>query len=151
MTSNFIIPKPKYFEPREGFFNFTPATKIWRDEPNQWNATYLQDLLALSSPSLLPENAGETDGVNLQIDSSLESLREEGYHLLVRETHIEISAPTTNGVFYGIQSLRQLLPVEIENLKKSAAPAWKIPCCEIIDSPRFPWRGTPWSRPQGWM
>ncbi|MCK7528175.1 MAG: beta-N-acetylhexosaminidase [Ignavibacteriales bacterium] len=52
-----------------------------------------------------------------------------------------IEASELNGLFYGIQSLRQLLPIEIESKTKVENVEWKIPCVVILDEPEFIWRG----------
>ena len=52
-----------------------------------------------------------------------------------------IAAPTPAGVFHGIQTLRQLLPVRIESRQLVEGVAWKVPCLAIDDQPRFKWRG----------
>jgi hexosaminidase len=54
---------------------------------------------------------------------------------------VHIAAPEASGVFYGIQSLRQLLPVEVERRSPVPNSAWQTPCVTIRDWPRFPWRG----------
>jgi hexosaminidase len=65
----------------------------------------------------------------------------EGYHLSVTPKNILITANQPAGLFYGVQTLVQLFPKEIE----SAAPVknikWEAPCVEITDYPRFGWRG----------
>jgi hexosaminidase len=53
---------------------------------------------------------------------------------------VTISAPTAAGVFFGLQTLRQLLPVEVEARHPLDAD-WRFPCVVIEDWPRFPWRG----------
>lgn len=65
----------------------------------------------------------------------------EGYKLLVTQKLIIISANKLNGLFYGIQTLLQLLPKEIENKSVIKNIVWKISCVEITDQPRFAWRG----------
>ena len=63
----------------------------------------------------------------------------EGYELRVTD-HVSIGAPTSAGLFYGAQTLRQLFPPEIYS-KNPVSKAWKINVVEIIDFPRFGWRG----------
>ncbi|MEX2680782.1 MAG: beta-N-acetylhexosaminidase [Candidatus Sigynarchaeota archaeon] len=65
----------------------------------------------------------------------------EGYVLTVKPDRIEINANTTTGCFYGIQTIRWLMPKgdSKENETKHVRSA--IPCCEIVDYPRFPYRG----------
>ena len=65
----------------------------------------------------------------------------EGYHLSVKANSVTLRANEAAGLFYGVQSLIQLLPVAIENNKLATATTWKIPCVEITDYPRFGWRG----------
>ncbi|MEO8583331.1 MAG: family 20 glycosylhydrolase [Flavitalea sp.] len=70
----------------------------------------------------------------------------EGYQLSVTPKQIVIKANTPAGLFYGVQSLLQLLPKEIEADSAGATAAikiteWKVPCVEITDYPRFAWRG----------
>ena len=59
----------------------------------------------------------------------------------VTPKRVVILATTPTGLFHGIQTLRQLLPPAI--FRKAAVPdtRWAIPCVEIVDYPRFRWRG----------
>jgi len=68
-------------------------------------------------------------------------LNEEGYYLSVAKKGIVISAKTPTGLFYGLQTLRQLLPPEIEKCTSPNISEWTIPCLEIEDEPRFQYRG----------
>jgi len=65
----------------------------------------------------------------------------EGYKLEVRKHRILISANEDAGLFYGIQTLRQLLPDQIESRSRIKSVLWDIPCLDITDQPRFKWRG----------
>jgi hexosaminidase len=69
------------------------------------------------------------------------TLGPEGYELSVSTNGVVIRAATAAGIFYGAQSLLQLLPPEIFSAKPVREMAWTIPCVEISDSPRFAWRG----------
>lgn len=77
----------------------------------------------------------------LRIDPGCASLGEEGYTLHVSPERIEISALAPSGVFYGCQTLRQLLPAEIEWNVPVPGIEWSVPCVKIEDRPRFAWRG----------
>ena len=61
--------------------------------------------------------------------------------MTVSPQEIIIEAPTSAGVVYGIQTLRQLLPPEIETRAPVASVIWQAPCVVIQDAPRFRWRG----------
>ena len=64
----------------------------------------------------------------------------EAYELRVEPRRIVIEAAGGAGLFYGTQTLRQLLPPEIESASQQKT-AWVIPSVHIVDSPRFAWRG----------
>lgn len=68
-------------------------------------------------------------------------LGKEGYRLVVNQKGIEISAESPAGWFYGIQTLFQLLPVDIERSQPKESVDWKVPYVTIVDKPRFGWRG----------
>jgi len=76
--------------------------------------------------------------LNKSFDSSI---GKEGYHLHVDKKGVQISANNPVGLFYGIQTLSQLLPKEIESKTVVGGVAWKIPFADIQDTPRFAWRG----------
>lgn len=65
----------------------------------------------------------------------------EGYELHAAPDRVTIVAPRPAGLFYGIQTLRQLLPAAIFSKTKVDDVAWDVPCVKITDSPRFAWRG----------
>jgi len=65
----------------------------------------------------------------------------EGYLLTSTPTNIIIVANQPAGLFYGVQTLLQLLPKEIESNTVMAQVKWQLPCVAITDYPRFGWRG----------
>lgn len=71
----------------------------------------------------------------------VEGLAEEGYTLESCEKGVLIKASTAKGAFYGYQTLRQLLPVEIYSKEVVQGVTWSVPSVSIKDTPRFPWRG----------
>jgi len=70
-----------------------------------------------------------------------ETLGEEGYRLTVRSTQILLKANRPAGLFYGVQTLFQLLPSEIFAINDPQNGSWRVPCVTILDKPRYPWRG----------
>jgi hexosaminidase len=138
-----IIPKPVLVKRQPGVFTLRVGLVITADAANQWNATYLQGLLAPAGFAIpIQAQAGEgMPSIALKISDHLESLGREGYRLVVGPTAIVLEAPDSAGVFYGLQTLRQLLPLEIEGPQRSSEGAWQVPNCEIVDQPRFSWRG----------
>lgn len=73
--------------------------------------------------------------IDITVNNQLK-LPTEGYRLKVSEKNISISAKDAGGLFNGFQTLKQLLPVKAESLNKA-----QINYCEIMDYPRFKWRG----------
>ena len=79
--------------------------------------------------------------IELSLNASLKDVKaEEGYILKISSNRISLSAAKPAGIFYGLQTLRQLLPPAIEQQSKQSAP-WEIPAVKITDYPRFGWRG----------
>ncbi len=70
-----------------------------------------------------------------------QALGAEGYYLSVTPEAVLIRANQPAGLFYGIQTLLQLLPKEIESKATVNRTSWSIPCVTITDYPRFGWRG----------
>ena len=69
------------------------------------------------------------------------SIGNEGYKLNVTTNEISISANKPAGLFYGMQTLFQLMPKEAEEKQFTKDVKWDIPVCSITDYPRFGWRG----------
>jgi hexosaminidase len=139
-----IIPRPAEIEPGTDQFVLTTETVIVVDESNRWNAAYLQDLLSPPTGFPLPIQLDEprrTNAIRLLSGDDHAGLGREGYRLVVSPTEVTIEAPQAAGVFYGIQTLRQLLPVEVERRAFVASMDWQIKCVTIHDWPRFEWRG----------
>jgi len=68
------------------------------------------------------------------------TIKDEGYQLIVSAQSIFIKANKPAGLFYGMQTLVQLLPV-LESSATKNKEDYKIPAVTIIDYPRFAWRG----------
>ena len=69
------------------------------------------------------------------------SIPDDGYKLKTAATGITLTAKSPAGIFYGIQTLLQLLPADIVSKSKSTLKSWLIPAVAIEDYPRFGWRG----------
>ena len=70
-----------------------------------------------------------------------ESIKSEGYVMSVTNERIEIKASSNSGFFYAMQSIRQLLPVEIGSLERVRNVDWLVPSVELKDYPRMAYRG----------
>jgi len=81
-------------------------------------------------------------GIQLRLNKTKDTLLgSEGYRLIVTTSAIIIRANQAAGLFYGVQSLFQLLPKEIESKSPVENDMWRVPCVEITDYPSFGWRG----------
>jgi hexosaminidase len=69
------------------------------------------------------------------------TLGSEGYRLSVKPSGVTITANAPAGLFYGVQTLLQLFPKEIESTTAVSGVAWQVPGVEVTDYPRFGWRG----------
>ncbi len=142
-----LIPLPVEHRPAAGIFHLTAATRIEVDPavPETLAAgAFLADLLAPACGFRLPVKAKVPSAgpgcIQLDLRPALTGLGTEGYRLAVSPSRIELEAPAAAGLFYGIQTLRQLLPPAVESAAARPGP-WIIPAGTIIDYPRFPWRG----------
>lgn len=68
-------------------------------------------------------------------------LGNEGYHLKAEKRQITIEANQPAGIFYGVQTLLQMLPKEIRSQQVQHDVEWAIAGADITDKPQFPWRG----------
>jgi hexosaminidase len=135
-----IIPKPKELTITKGRFLLSSNTVIINSANLNQEAKYLADMLnSISGIKITLKSSGSKNtNIKLKIDNSIKN--NEGYKLSIKYNAIVISGKTNIGVFYGIQTLRQLLPAEIENIGNEISEL-TIPAVEIIDSPRYKYRG----------
>ncbi|WP_282013725.1 beta-N-acetylhexosaminidase [Marinifilum flexuosum] len=133
-----IIPKPIDIQVKNGRFIIDQNTKVTADKDLEVEAQYLAEILSLSTGKEIQFTDKNTKGnINLIIDSSLES--DEAYILSVDYNKVKISGKTAKGIFYGIQSLRQL--IQKKALCESESEIASIPATLITDAPRYAYRG----------
>ena len=92
--------------------------------------------LATGESSVVKKGRG--CGINMVLDKSLAA---EEYKLHVGCCRVVIRASTLRGFNWGVQTLKQLMPVEIYGDAKAENVKWDVPCCKISDAPRFGYRG----------
>ena len=73
--------------------------------------------------------------------SADKTIPDEGYRLKVNSAGVTLTAKKPAGIFYGVQTLLQLFPPEIQRKLPADRKEWNIPAVTIEDSPRFGWRG----------
>ncbi len=135
-----IIPEPMQVETlSEEPFQVKDARIIIDDPGLKPVAVVLQNLLKNNLPIVNRADAGKIKSdIVFELDPHLDSLGNEGYFLRVDKNGIRIKSSGVEGMFYAVQTIRQLLPPEIENQPVSDIQIHPV---RIIDKPRFNWRG----------
>ncbi|HDJ22656.1 MAG TPA: beta-N-acetylglucosaminidase [Candidatus Aminicenantes bacterium] len=141
-----IIPQPTQLTPQEGEFTLssTTALKYSSAESNvEPVINFWRERFTPPTGFVFPlNNDQETNVIQFGLTASFPG-PEGSYKLVIEPKHILIQAGSARGLFYGVQTLRQLLPPAIESRDKVEVEDsfWKIPCAIIEDSPRFKYRG----------
>ena len=134
-----IIPQPVEMKATGGSFELKgDAVIVYADPASMPRAELLAAQLRPATGFKLPVTQGSTGDIFFQTSED-DSLGKEGYELRITD-YVSIKAPQAPGLFYGAQTLRQLLPPEIYG-EGNVSNAWKTPTVEIRDMPRFEWRG----------
>lgn len=143
-----IIPAPVSLQQGKGVFELGPMVRIMTspaDKDVMGVAELFSKTVEMSTGYHLKVNGPAPKNgraIYLTLNRTVDQeIGEEGYTLKVAPGQVRIMANKPAGLFYGIQTLIQLLPPEIESRTKVAAVKWNIPCVSITDHPRFGWRG----------
>lgn len=137
-----LIPVPQEMTVGSDCFTLTRRAAITLDTSNEelkGIARYFNEKIAPAAGFELPvEKHGKIE-FKLTDDAAL---GDEGYHLKVKHGDILLTANKPAGIFYGVQTLLQMLPAEIKSTTEQPKDKkWTIPCVDIIDKPQFAWRG----------
>ena len=146
-----VIPWPQRLEARVGEFLLDASTQVIlsdsTDEDVRTAAEFFAEMVRFASSLPLPiaEDMAEAGqgGIAFLIDPGADT-GAEGYRLEVTPEAVTVRAVTAAGLFYGAQTLRQLLPVGVERggaVRGEDRTVWAIPAVAIADAPRFPYRG----------
>ena len=132
-----IIPQPEEITVNEGVFKIAGAPAVIGENVPEAAVKAINDFTAqveLVSGKKTKEGA---PAVSYVLNDNLGA---EAYALKVKKDGVTVEASAFNGFFYAIQTMKQMLPAAIYG----SAPAkgkWVLPCVEIMDSPRFAYRG----------
>ena len=91
--------------------------------------------LVTGAESVVSEDNGE---IAFILDAEMPH---EAYTLNVTKNGVEVKASGLNGFNYAIQTIKQMLPVEVFGKVAAADKEWTLPCVKINDAPRFGYRG----------
>jgi hexosaminidase len=150
-----IIPLPQTMQTRPGVFTLCPTQpyppiaghalmKIVTDAASLTNAQYLATTLFRSTGyefQIVTNNLPASTRNTIWLAATNSALAAEGYQLSVAPDSVLITGSTSAGVFYGIESLLQLLPPQAMAQQPVSGVAWVAPCVLVQDQPRFGWRG----------
>lgn len=133
-----IIPEPVKMEVHQGRFVVSKGQKLYFDPKHpllEKHAKYFASAVrSVSGIDLISSRNIQQSEIRLLI-APYKAVGKEGYRLIINDKGITISAQTDKGIFYGLQSLLQLMPAQRTN--ESLA----LPKLSIMDYPRFEWRG----------
>ena len=152
-----LIPLPQLLQTNAGTFTLCPPPVI-PGVPTPAPTPILVDTAARETGEYLAITLFKSTGYRFQIatnsggvpiagaillttNNALATLGAEGYELTVTTNAVVIRAPAAAGLFYGVQTLLQLLPPEIYSPLPVSGVPWTVPCVYVKDAPRFPWRG----------
>lgn len=128
-----VIPMPRSVEYHSGNFTISPETKFYTNlsaESRQALTDYLEGTSLGSVP--FAESATGNNGIELNLCDSSIVTGNEAYRIEIDKKGVRLSANTETGIFYGLQTLLQLL---------NNGDNKTLPALTINDSPRFPYRG----------
>lgn len=137
-----LIPLPVEVKQNSGFYTLTKSTSVGynKSEARDISEKLAQKLnIATGFKIVAAQGTKSKIQLNLNVTPD-QKLGKEGYNLVSGSKGIVITANQPAGLFYGMQTLLQLLPKEIES-KAVASVKWTIPAVQITDYPRFGWRG----------
>ena len=128
-----VIPMPRSIEYHSGNFTISPETKFYTNlsaESRQALTDYLEGTSLGSVP--FAESTTGNNGIELNLCDSSIVTGNEAYRIEIDKKSVRLSANTETGIFYGLQTLLQLL---------NNGDNKTLPALTINDSPRFPYRG----------
>jgi hexosaminidase len=145
-----VVPVPVKIAMKPGYFSIgesTPLVLKTRDADMKFCAQYFASQLhEAGGPQLsvrgMTEDMPLPGAIIFEIRKDDSRIHREGYILSVNKNQVRIIAKDGPGIFYAVQTLLQLLPPEITGKSDGVrGRLWNIPCSEITDYPRYPYRG----------
>ena len=136
-----LVPYPQKVTIKNGSFDAAGATVRYSADADSLTVALAERLasqLTLATGETSVAKKGRGCGINLVLD---QSLAEEEYKLHIGCCRAVIKASGLRGFNWGVQTLKQLMPVQIYGDTTAEGINWAVPCCTISDAPRFGYRG----------
>lgn len=132
-----IIPKPASIDYLVTEFKLNKETIIETRDTTSFEVLYLKEAIKSQTGldlRITSEYRKENKILVIVEKDDLVYTRNDTYDLIINKNNISITAPEKQGVFFGIQSLLQLIPIK-------ASDEFKIQGAMIFDQPKYAWRG----------
>jgi hexosaminidase len=145
-----VVPNPATIElSRTDSFVVTPRTGVYIDVDasaevvavGNYAANMLASRAGVTARRLAAGQTAPDSSISLALDPARTALGAEGYELTTTRTQVRLVAAQPAGLFYGIQTVRQLLPASVEH-QAAVARRLAMPTGHVVDAPRFAWRGS---------
>lgn len=142
-----LIPSPVLYQRKPGFVQLGSVWKIAASKGLEKEAIHLQTALQpflKKEVSITQPTSGQTKVISLNLSATLDVAGQkkeattDAYHLSIEGENIQISGTTPAAVFYGIQSLIQLMPIDSWGKQQESVA---LAAMVIEDAPRFEYRG----------
>jgi hexosaminidase len=143
-----IIPLPVSVAPDGGAFDLTDQTDIYIQgesaelkQVGQFLADKLNPSTGLGIEVKTTSSEPASGNIYLALSGNDQELGDEGYQLKITDKLVSLTANKPAGLFYGIQTIRQILPAQVESSSQQKA-SWKLPTGTIRDYPGYGYRGS---------
>ena len=147
LSKEHIIPKPVSSVPTGDSFGLTDQTDIYIQgesaelrQVGQFLADQLNPSTGLGLDVKITNEAPAKGNILLALSDNDPELGNEGYELTITGESIQLKANKPAGLFYGVQTIRQLLPHRVESSSDEQGP-WKLATGTIRDYPVYEYRG----------
>ncbi len=151
-----IIPEPVTVIKQAGHFILPANITIQASRSAELKQTvaFLQERLTTATGHYVTTVSSPSPAATFRLilnEKADATIGAEGYQLSVGLKQVTIRANKPAGLFYGVQTLLQLLPKEIESKEEVKGIKWTMPCVEITDYPRLGWRGLMFDVARHWF
>lgn len=143
-----LLPFPAKFSGQDGQFTLTAATRV---------VALPKDAGQQAAAQLLANQLKTASGMGIAVVSMSPAVAKgkyivfqthkggrcgpEGYIVNVKPERVTVEAETPKGYYYAVQTLLQLLPPAAFSPAQVQGVTWTMPACQILDRPRYPYRG----------
>ena len=137
-----VVPYPNKVEMKAGAFNLAGADLFYGEDLDDASKNIISAFAGQLSKVTGTESGvmeGKTGkGIVFTLDTTMPC---EAYKLKIKGNGIQVKASDMRGFNYAVQTIKQMLPVEIYGSGLAENKEWTVKCCVIEDAPRFQYRG----------